>query len=193
MIPLLVLRHAPTDWNAAGRIQGRTDRPLGELGRQRVAAVRLPRGWNGAPCLSSPLSRAMETARLLGLDPAAEPRLIEMDWGAWEGRTLAELRAELGGAMAENEARGLDFRPPGGESPRDVQARLTPLLLSLTSPTIAVTHKGVLRALYAMATGWDMLAKPRHKLRDGCAHVFAVGQDATLALAELNIELETAA
>jgi probable phosphoglycerate mutase len=38
----------------------------------------------------------METARLLGLEPEPEPRLIEMDWGAWEGRSLAALRAELG-------------------------------------------------------------------------------------------------
>jgi probable phosphoglycerate mutase len=54
--------------------------------------------------------------------------------------------------MTQNEAAGLDFRPPGGESPRDVQERLKPYLASLAGPTIAVTHKGVLRALYALAT-----------------------------------------
>ena len=69
-------------------------------------------------------------------------------------------------AMIENEARGLDFRPPGGESPRDVQARLRPFLESLRDPTIAVTHKGVLRALYALATGWTMERKaPRQAAR----------------------------
>ena len=51
---------------------------------------------------------------------------------------LADLRAELGPAMAENEARGLDFRPPGGESPREVQARLKPFLADLAAPTVAV-------------------------------------------------------
>jgi probable phosphoglycerate mutase len=130
----------------------------------------------------------METARLLGLDPNPEPRLIEMAWGNWEGRRLKELRAELGKTMEENETRGLDFRPPGGESPRDVQKRLLPLLASLSGPTVFVTHKGVLRALYALATGWSMTEKGRDKLRDGMAHAFRV-TDGTPAIEKLNIPL----
>jgi probable phosphoglycerate mutase len=190
MTRLLVIRHGETEWNAAGLMQGRADIPLSSAGRERLRSVRLPPGWNGAPCLSSPLSRAMETAQLLGLDPQPEPRLIEMDWGKWEGRSLSELRAELGAAMEKNEARGLDFRPAGGESPREVQERLKPLLTSLSAPTIAVTHKGVLRALYALATGWTMQAKPPHKLANSCAHAFDVAADGTPSVAELNIPLE---
>src|SRR3546814_10532072 len=64
-------------------------------------------------------------------DVCSSDLLVETDWGAWEGRTLAELRADLGAGMAANEARGLDFRPPGGESPRDVQDRMRPLLAEL--------------------------------------------------------------
>ena len=75
----------------------------------------------------------METAVLLGLNPQPEPRLIEMAWGAWEGRRLSELRAELGDLMRENEERGLDFRPPDGESPRDVQNRVRPLLAEIAA------------------------------------------------------------
>ncbi len=115
-----------------------------------------------------------------------------MDWGEWEGRSLSDLRAELGAAMAENEARGLDFRPTGGESPRDVQKRLKPLLAGLTAPTIAVTHKGVLRALYALATGWTMQEKPPEKLRNGCAHLFEVSAEGRPSVAELNIPLGAA-
>jgi probable phosphoglycerate mutase len=188
---LLVIRHGATDWNAVGLMQGRADRPLSEAGRASVSSAQLPPGWDGAVCLSSPLQRAMETARLLGLEPAPDDRLIEMDWGEWEGRSLADIRAERGAAMAENEARGLDFRPAGGESPRDVQERLKPLLASLEAPTITVTHKGVLRALYALATGWDMKAKPPDKLRDGCAHAFDIGADGAPSVAELNIPLGT--
>src|SRR3546814_15044213 len=65
--------------------------------------------------------------------------------------------------MAANEARGLDFRPPGGESPRDVQDRLRPLLAELAAAgadVVAVSHKGVLRALYALASGWDLRGTP---------------------------------
>ena len=88
---------------------------------------------------------------------------METDWGVWEGRTLTDLRAELGDLMAAWEARGLDFRAPEGESPREVQDRLRPWLVETAAtgqPTGAVAHKGVIRAIYALATGWDMTDKP---------------------------------
>jgi probable phosphoglycerate mutase len=131
----------------------------------------------------------METARVLGLDPNAEPSLIEMDWGEWEGRILSDLRSELGSEMAENEGRGLDFRPPGGESPRDVQERLRPFLATLREPAVAVTHKGVLRALLALATGWTMQSKPPQKLVDGCAHSFLIAPGGSPAVQQLSIPL----
>lgn len=190
MTPLLVIRHGPTDWNRKGLIQGRTDRPLSQEARSELAHLRVPPGWSGAKCLSSPLRRATETARLLGLDPGPEPRLVEMAWGEWEGKTLAELRAEHGESMAASEAKGLDFQPPRGESPRGVQGRLRPLLAELIGPTIFVTHKGVLRALYALATGWTMLEKPPHKLLDGHAHAFEIAPDGTPRIVKLNIPLE---
>lgn len=190
MTRLLVIRHAATDWNRAGRIQGRTDQPLGDAGCEALKHVQLPPEWRGARCVSSPLRRTIETARLLGLDPHPDARLIEMDWGAWEGRTLADLRAEFGSVMAENEARGLDFRPPGGESPRDVQARLHPFLRDLREPAIAVTHKGVLRAFYALATGWTMHAKAPDRLLPGRAHLFEIASDGAPSISALNIALD---
>jgi broad specificity phosphatase PhoE len=193
VVPVLAIRHAATEWNAAGLLQGRRDLPLSESGRAAVRGWRVPEGWTGARCLSSPLLRARETASLLGLAPGAEPLLIEMDWGSWEGRRLDELRAELGAAMAENEARGLDFRPAGGESPREVQARLQLLLPTLGEPTILVAHKGVLRALYALATGWTMQEKPADRLRDAHAHAFAVGPGGAVAVERLNIPLRSGA
>lgn len=190
MIPLLVVRHGPTDWNQAKLIQGRTDRPLSEAARQQMSRLQLPAEWRQARCLASPLGRAMETATVLGLDPRPEARLIEMAWGAWEGRKLSLLREELGEAMRENEARGLDFRPPNGESPRDVQTRLRPLLAGLGERTVFVTHKGVLRALYALATGWTMEDEPPQKLLDRHAHAFAVASDGTPSVVQLNIPFE---
>ena len=189
MTRLLVLRHGATEWNALGLIQGRTDRPLSETGRAAIRAMRLPSDWQDADCLSSPLMRAMETARLLGLDPQPEPALIEMSWGTWEGKSLAALRAELGDDMVENEDRGLDFRPDGGESPRDVQLRLQPFLTRLRAPTVAVTHKGVLRALYAAATGWAMTDDPPHKLNMSCAHAFEILPGGEPRVEALNLSL----
>ena len=90
-----------------------------------------------------------------------------MDWGAWEGARAAELRAEAPDELAANEARGLDLRPPGGESPREVCGRLRALRADLASdptPVVAVCHKGVIRAALALATGWDMRTAPPLRL-----------------------------
>jgi broad specificity phosphatase PhoE len=175
MTPALLVRHGPTAWNESGRIQGRADIDLSPRGRAMVASWRLPAAWAEARVLSSPLCRARETAAILtGRTPAIDPRLVEMDWGRFQGRRLADLRVAASHAMAANEGRGLDFRPPGGESPREVCARLRALLAELAAaprPVLAVCHKGVIRAALVLATGWDMRCKPPLRLpRDrGCA------------------------
>ena len=190
MAKIAVMRHAPTEWNAIGRVQGRTDIPLSEAGRLVAASWTLPADMAGFRAIASPLARTVETARLaLGVEVQTDARLIEMDWAVWEGRELPDLRAELGDLMAAWEAEGLDFRAPGGESPRDVQARLAPLLAEIAGagqPTLAVTHKGVIRALYALATGWDMTDKPPHKLRDDCVHIFALSPEGAPSVEALN-------
>ena len=124
-IDVVVIRHAPTTWNDAGRIQGQTDVPLSEEGRRSLARRRLPERFGSYRVHSSPLARAVETAALLGLDaPRLDHRLMEMDWGEWEGMTRASVTAADPGGAARNEARGPDFRPPGGESPREIQTRI---------------------------------------------------------------------
>ena len=191
MTRLIVLRHGPTAWNAEKRIQGRSDIPLSEQGRKTVGRWALGAEFRDFHCITSPLVRACETARIMGLEPSrVEPCLIEMNWGDWEGHILPDLRAELGPEMVANERRGLDFRPPGGESPRDIQGRLGGWLRGLSEPTVAVTHKGVIRALYALACGWDMTADPPQKLRDGMAHGFVIDSDGNPAVERLNISLE---
>lgn len=161
---LALIRHAPTAWNEAGRIQGRADTALSPAGEAMAAGWRLPAPLAGWRWLASPLARARRTAALLGrADAESEPRLAEMDWGRWSGESLAVLRAREGRAMAVNEGRGVDFRPPGGESPRDVQRRLTGLMAALAGDgrdCVAVTHRGVQRAALGLATGWDFLAPP---------------------------------
>ena len=193
MVHFAVVRHAPTEWNAIGRVQGRTDIPLSEAGREIAADWSLPAGLAGFQAIASPLTRTVETAHLLlGRAAATDERLIEMDWAVWEGRELPDLRAELGDLMVAWEAKGLDFRAPEGESPRDVQARLAPLLAEIAEaarPTLAVTHKGVIRALYALAVGWDMSDKPPEKLRDDCVHVFTLSAEGLPSVDQLNLPL----
>ena len=174
MTLLLAFRHAATAWNESGRLQGRSDPPLSAAGRAAAAGWRLPPGtpWR-AWC--SPLARARQTATAMGLRPRLAVELTEMSWGAWEGQSLPALRARLGPALAENEARGLDFRPEGGESPRQVMARLAPFLARLAAagePAAAVAHKGVMRALLALATGWDFLGRAPARIDAGTALLF---------------------
>ena len=188
MTPFAVIRHLPTSWNETGRLQGRRDVPLTA---DPPCLGRLPRELDGFRWLSSPLRRAVETALALGIaEPGIEPRLVEMSWGQWEGMSLAELRARLGPQMAAVESRGLDFRAPGGESPRDVQARLAPLLAELADrgePTGAVTHKGVIRAILALASGWDMQGKPPCRLRWDAVHLFHLDSRGRPAVERLNL------
>lgn len=193
MSALLLLRHGPTQWNEARRVQGRSDVPLSAAGRDEVKSWRVPAEFARFEWITSPLKRAVETAALLaGGDPPRDPRLTEMDWGEWEGQHLDALRRQLGDLMRAWEAKGLDFCAPGGESPRQVQRRLMPFLAERAAAqggAVAVAHKGIIRAVYALAADWDMAGPPRHKLREPCAHLFDLARDGTPRIARLNIAL----
>jgi broad specificity phosphatase PhoE len=195
MTLIVALRHAPTAWNRDRRLQGRTDVALDEEGIAVAARWRTPPDWAGYRILSSPLQRARVTASILFPDAeiGIDRRLIEMDFGTWEGKRLAELRADPTEGAAAREGLGLDFKAPEGESPRAVQDRIRPLLARLAElgrPTVLVTHKAVIRALYALASGWPMIGKPPTKLRPNCAQLFRLAQDGTPAVERLNVSLE---
>ena len=176
MTKLVLIRHGHTKWNREKIVQGHTDIPLDSSGRKQVSNWSLPQNLNNFRWISSPLGRALETANILsGLQPEKDNRLIEMDWGQWEGCILNDLREKLGDLMAAWEAKGLDFRAPDGESPREVQKRLKGLFSDIFEQkknTVAVCHKGGIRAAYAMAVGWDMKSKPIDKILDNCLHIF---------------------
>lgn len=186
MTRLALLRHADTAWSVEGRIQGRTDVPL-----LPGLSLELAEYFREMRIVASPLRRCIETAALLGArEIEHEPRIAEMHWGAWEGRRLAELREELGEAMRENEARGWDFRPQGGESPREVLARVRPWLAEVAArgePTLAVTHRGVIRAVLACALGWDLRGKPPVKMDWGAVHLFRLASGGHPRVEALNV------
>ena len=192
MTLLTLIRHAPTLWNEQGRIQGRSDIPVSESGRSSAEAWILPDAIREAQWFSSPLLRTRQTASILGIRCKTDDRLIEMSWGEWEGESLIDLRKAHGEAMKQNESLGLDFCPPGGESPRMVQERIKPWLTfvgSLDKPVAAVTHRGVIRAVTALATGWDMIGKETHKLRPGTCRQFHISATGQLALLQPDISL----
>ncbi|MEP1964432.1 histidine phosphatase family protein [Tateyamaria sp.] len=156
MIRLALLRHGHTAWNRAGRIQGRTDIPLDDDARVQLGDLRLPQSWEHAHVVASPLSRAMETAQIVtGQTALAEPALMEMDWGDWEGAHGIDLKADPNSTFRDIEDWGWGYCPPGGESPGDLRARLQPWANALTHDTLAVCHIGVMRVLMGLATGWN--------------------------------------
>jgi len=193
MTTLVLIRHGPTDWNRRHLVQGRSDIALNDAGRTEVERWHVPAAFDGFDRISSPLLRARETAEILfGEAVPTDDRLKEMDWAEWEGRTLADLRAEIGDLMMAWEARGLDFRAPGGESPREVQERVLPLLAERAragTPTIAVCHRGVIRAIYALAISWDMTNKAPRRLGDACAQVFDLADDGMPRVRALDLSL----
>jgi probable phosphoglycerate mutase len=95
-----LVRHGETEWSKSGQHTGRTDIPLTAVGEQQGQALgRHLAGRHFALVLTSPLSRARETCRLAGFSAAAEVSddLLEWDYGIYEGRTTAAVRAEQPG------------------------------------------------------------------------------------------------
>lgn len=193
MTLIAMLRHAPTAWNRDKRLQGRADIPITPESRVDLTRKRVPEPFGRWPAISSPLSRCLETAAALGLAAAPEPRLIEMDWGEYQGQTIHALRARHGEAFRASERSGLDMRPPGGESPRDVMQRVEPVLAAIArngASTLAITHRGVIRAVYAAAVGWDMTDDPPHALQlYGTLQIFELDADGRPRVEALNVPL----
>jgi broad specificity phosphatase PhoE len=113
-------RHGETAWSLTGQYTGLTDLPLTERGERnaRQLGERL-RDLTFAKVYTSPLQRARRTCELAGFGAVAEvdPDLVEWDYGQYEGRRTAEIRAERPGWLL--------FRDgcPGGESPAQASAR----------------------------------------------------------------------
>ncbi|WP_243842092.1 histidine phosphatase family protein [Microbacterium hydrocarbonoxydans] len=152
---LVLLRHGETEWSRSGRHTGRTDIPLTPHGEDLArAAGELVRDYAFGLVLSSPLQRARRTAELAGLDADVDPLLIEWDYGGYEGRTTAEIRAELGydwTAFAHGVIRG----DTPGETVEEVAARasrvLTRVLPAMAQGDVAlIAHGHYLRILTAV-------------------------------------------
>jgi probable phosphoglycerate mutase len=193
MLDFYFIRHGQTQWNSEKKLQGRTNIPLNQQGIEQISAYKLPAKFADFTWFCSPLLRARESAELLGVNAASENLLIEMNWGQWEGFTLKQLQQKDPIGFAQAEALGIDLMPADGESPRLVGERITQWaeLLALTSPSQqlgCISHKGVIRAVYAMATHWDMKGKAADKLDYHCAQHFCF-DGKKWSVGQLNIPL----
>ena len=144
---LLLVRHGETDWNADGRLQGQTDRPLSDFGRRQARQLADDLEDEEIEAIyASDLARARETAEIvgerLGLPVVLDPDLREKDWGTWEGLTAVERdQVEFVGESTEahrerilRALRRISQRHPGGR-------------------VLAVTHGGSMRRVQTEALG----------------------------------------
>jgi len=163
MVRLLLVRHGETAWNAEGRFQGVTDLPLSARGERQARCLEVRLATEEIDVVrSSDAQRATQTAVEIatrhGLQVLAEPRLRELDFGAWEGLTYSQIRERHPQALGEWERHPLTSAPPGGESLGQLVARVESLLDDLGRPDSAqtlllVSHGGPLRVLVCLALG----------------------------------------
>lgn len=148
MTALLLVRHGETDWNADGRLQGQTDRPLSDYGRRQARELAEQLADEELDAIyASDLARARETAEIvgerLGLPVALEPDLREKDWGTWEGLTSVER----------------DHVEFVGESTEAHQERILRALRRISerhpgdARVLVVTHGGSMRRVQTAALG----------------------------------------
>jgi probable phosphoglycerate mutase len=137
--------------------------------------------------------RARQTAAALDLAaPILDPRLMEQNWGSWEGLTRDEILACHGAdAFIRAGAKdGTAFRPGGGESTGELHARVAAFLRDVAQDTgdaVAVAHLGVLRAAYTLATGWDMATPMPAELDVSKILVLALDRDGIPKIEQLNM------
>jgi broad specificity phosphatase PhoE len=148
------VRHGETIVNREGRLQGRSDAPLSEIGAAQAAA--LGAGLASSPVtrvLSSPLHRARATAEAIagphGLEVESEERLIEIDYGEWDDRPLRDVPADAWTEWRSDS----NFAPPGGERLTDVSARVQSFIGEMATDdlVVAVSHVSPIKAAVCIA------------------------------------------
>lgn len=168
---LILARHGRTDHNAQGRLIGRLDRPLDEVGEAQAAALAraiaddaAARGVAVGTVITSPLQRTRQTAEIIaaavGVGVIADERWVELDYGELDGRVLSEVPAEIWAAWRADAG----FAPPGGESLADLRLRVEAALLALTrgdeagvdvhrDDVVVVSHVSPIKAAVTWALG----------------------------------------
>ncbi len=159
------IRHGETDWNATRRYQGQADIPMNDKGRAQAQrngdALRefLP-DIASASFVASPLQRTLETMRIvrtaLGLEPdgfATEPRLMELNYGGWQGQLASELHQTDPEGLAKRIADPMNWRARGGENYIELSQRVEAWLKELERSCVVVSHGGVSRVLRRLLVG----------------------------------------
>ncbi len=160
---LFLVTHGETLWTAQGRFQGHADIVLNERGlRQANALQRHLAGNTFQAIVASDLARARKMAEILalphGLTVQIDPRLRELDFGAWEGLLYEEVQQRYPSDLAAWQANPPQVGPPGGERLTELARRLQDFLTDLAnhpedSTILVAAHRGSLRTLLCLLMG----------------------------------------
>lgn len=150
---LILVRHGRTEANAAGLLLGRDDPELDPVGAEQATAVAAAVG-SVDRVVSSPLRRTRATAAAFDRDVQVDPRWIEMSYGDWERRPVAEVPPETWRRWAADP----HFAPPGGESIADLGVRVRDACEDLAEraadeDVVVVSHVSPIKAAVAWALG----------------------------------------
>lgn len=164
---LYLIRHGETDWNVKRLLQGRRDIPLNARGRSQAQASGRCLKWLLAPSadvdfVASPLGRTRETMEIVRQQLAlprqdfrTDDRLMEIDFGEWEGLDWKQIAERDPQRFEARQADPLNFIIPGGENYPMVFRRVGTLLDSLKHDTVLVAHAGVLRSCLSLLADAD--------------------------------------
>ncbi len=182
MATILLARHGETDWNAARRWQGHTDRPLTDRGREQARALAERLDETPLECVyASDLTRARETARAVaerkGIELRTLPALREVDVGSWAGLTKAEAEARFPDAFGRWRDGHIGW--DDGETYEQMTERIVDAARRIAAghpdePVLVVSHAGPIRALHACALGLDVHAYRRLRPVEPNARLSAV-------------------
>jgi probable phosphoglycerate mutase len=160
---LLLARHGETDWNRDGRWQGQADPPLNETGRAQAHELAAALRDDGiAAVYASDLRRARETAEIvagvLGLPVDLDPRLREVDIGAWSGYTTAEVEQQFPDSSRRWRASDPAHAFEGGETYAAMGERVVEAVHEIVRQhdgerVLIVGHGGPIRSLLAHCAG----------------------------------------
>ena len=158
MTRILLIRHGHVDGIAPERFRGRADLPLTALGlaQARALAQRVASGWRPSKVYTSPLARCVATGAAIAaachVPTEVNGDLIDIDYGAWQGKACAEIEQSEPKLYAAWRSTPHLVRFPGGESLQDLVARAADALrLALArhpaETVVLVAHDSVNRAL----------------------------------------------
>jgi probable phosphoglycerate mutase len=192
-----LLRHGKTIWNEEGRIQGRRDSPLSKRGIQQVHEWGKFIGrYTIDQIIASDLGRVRETVAIIQqyCNPVRvewNKNLREQSWGEWEGKSFKELKNEHPEELAAQIRAGWDFRPPEGESRREVlQRALTVIQNTLQKHPgkriLIVSHEGIVKSLIYDLADRAFLPEEKKLLQKRQLHLI-IARDDQLSLGPLNI------